>query len=102
MERLEELHRRQSALLDETHGGSPELEVRAIPKRKMPGECGGEGEDKQGLSTLLENVAAAAAAHVPPPTFTDPSFGSASQTERRSSLEEAVDPGNDRVKDLRV
>ncbi|KKZ58481.1 hypothetical protein EMCG_00972 [[Emmonsia] crescens] len=102
VERLEELHRRQSALLDETRGGPSELEVRAIPKRKMPGERGGEGEDKQGLSTLLENAAAAAAAHVPPPTFTDPSFGSTSQTERRSSLEEAVDPGNDRVKDLHI
>lgn len=38
MERLEELHRRQSALLDETRGGPPELEARAIPSRRMPGE----------------------------------------------------------------
>ncbi|PGH08362.1 hypothetical protein GX51_01188 [Blastomyces parvus] len=44
VERLEELHRRQSALLDETRGGLPELEPRAIPRRRMPGEReGGDG-----------------------------------------------------------
>ncbi|EGE80080.1 glycosyl transferase family 8 protein [Blastomyces dermatitidis ATCC 18188] len=48
VERLEELHRRQSALLDETRGGPPELEVREIPRRRMPGEGGGGEEEGRG------------------------------------------------------
>ncbi|KLJ10342.1 hypothetical protein EMPG_14251 [Blastomyces silverae] len=48
VERLEELHRRQSALLDETRGGPPELEARAIPRRRMPGEGEGGGGEGRG------------------------------------------------------
>ncbi|OJD26569.1 hypothetical protein ACJ73_02042 [Blastomyces percursus] len=48
VERLDELHRRQSTLLDEVRGWPPELEARTIPRRKMPGERGGSGGEGTG------------------------------------------------------
>ncbi|OAX80808.1 hypothetical protein ACJ72_04851 [Emergomyces africanus] len=78
VERLEELHRRQSVLLNEIRGGPLELEARVIPRRRMPGEASSGEEEAKGTSTPLENAAAADVTDTSaPPTSTYPSFGSA-------------------------